>query len=97
MTNTIIYVRGQNKEMQEVFCKLYAAEQGYNVLFATDDIKKVNGCDILLISNPSRISRDNIKYYEVINELKAKGIEVESVAHHENSIDYYTFAKELMK
>lgn len=97
MKKAIIYVRGNNKEMQEVFCKLYAAEQGYNVLFATDDIKEVRNCDVLLISNPSRISRDNVKYYEVVNELKAHGIEVESVAHHDNAVDYYSFARELFK
>lgn len=97
MKNAIIYVRGNNKEMQEVYCKLCAAEQGYNVLFATDDIKEVRNCDILLISNPSRISRDNTKYYEVVNEFKAKGIEVVSVAHHDNSVDFYTFARELFK
>lgn len=97
MTKAIIYVRGQNKEMQEVFCKLYAAEQGYKVLFATDDIKEVRNCDTLLISNPSRISRDNFKYQEIINELKTKCIEVESVAHHDNAIDYYSFARELLK
>lgn len=97
MKKAIIYVRGHNKEMQEVYCKLCAAEQGYKVLFVTDDIENVNGCDVLLISNPSRISRDNVKYYETVNEFKKKGIEVVSVAHHDNSVDYYTFARELFK
>lgn len=97
MKKAIIYVRGNNKEMQEVYCKLYAVETGYKILFATDDIEKVSGCDVLLISNPSRISRDKFKYYEVINALKEKGIEVESVAHHEIASDYYTFARELFK
>lgn len=97
MKKAIIYVRGNNKEMQEVYCKLYAAEAGYKVLFVTDDIENVNGCDVLLISNPSRISRDNVKYYEVVNELKTRGIEVECVAHHDNAGDYYTFARELFK
>lgn len=97
MKKAIIYVRGNNKEMQEVYCKLYAAEQGYNVLFVTDDIENVNGCDVLIISNPSRISRDNIKYHEIVNEFKERGIEVESVAHHDNAVDYYTFAREILR
>lgn len=97
MKKAIIYVRGQNKEMQEVFCKLCATEQGYNVLFATDDLQEVKGCDVLLISNPSRISRNQIKYYETVNEFRAAGIEVESVAHHDNSSDYYFFSKMLFK
>lgn len=97
MKKAIIYVRGHNKEAQELHCKLCAAEQGYNVLFATDDLKKVKGCDILLISNRSRISRNQIKYYETVNEFRAAGIEVESVAHHDNSSDYYFFSKMLSK
>lgn len=97
MKKSIIYVRGNNKEMQEVFCKLYAAEQGYKVLFVTDDLENVNGCDILLISNPTRISRDRIKYYEAVNEFNKKGIKIEIVAQHENAVDYYTFAQEILK
>lgn len=92
MKKAIIYVRGHNQERQEVTCKLYAAEQGYKVLFTTDDLEKVNACDILLISKASRISRDKFKYYEVLNELKTKGIKVESVAQQKSSIDYFTFA-----
>ena len=97
MKQAIIYVRGNNKEMQEVYCKLYAAEVGYNILFATDDIKEVKDCDVLLVSNPSRISREEAKYFEVINDFKAKGIEVESVAHHESAVDYYSFANMLFQ
>lgn len=97
MTNSIIYVRGNNKEMQEILCKIYASEQGYNVLFATDDIEKVQNCDILLISNPSRISRDEFKYNEIEKELKTKDIKIESVAHHEMSVDYNSLAKYLMQ
>lgn len=97
MKKAIIYVRGNNKEMQEVYCKLYAAEACYKILFVTDDIEKVSGCDVLLISNPTRISRNSIKYYETVNEFKKKSIAVESVAHHDNAVDYYTFARELFK
>ncbi len=97
MKKAIIYVRGHNKEKQEVFCKLYAAEQGYKVLFTTDDIQAVRNCEVLLISNSSRISRDKFKYYEIVNDLKSKGIKVESVAHQENSAEYLFFTRELLR
>ena len=97
MKNAVIYVRGHNKEKQEVLCKLYAAEQGYKVLFTTDDIQAVRNCEVLLISNSSRISRDKFKYYEIVNDLKSKGIKVESVAQQENSAEYLFFAQELLR
>ena len=79
MTTAIIYVRGHNQEMQEVYCRVYAADKGYKVLFVTSDIESVRNCDVLLIKNASRISRDKFKYYETLKELKTKGIKVESV------------------
>ena len=97
MKKAIIYVRGNKKEMQEIFCKLYALEQGYNILFATNDINEVKDCDILLISNPSRISRDNVKYYEIVNELKKKGIEVVSVTNQDGAEEHLFFAMDLLR
>ena len=81
MTTAIIYVRGHNQELQEVFCRMYAAEKGYKVKFVTTDIEAVQNCDVLLIANHSRISRDKFKYYEILKGLKTRGIKVESAAN----------------
>ena len=86
----IIYVRGRNKEMQEVRCRLYAAQKEYKILFVTTDLKNVNNCDVLLVSNSSRISRDKFEYYKVLNELKDKHIVLESVTgQSEESFDNF--------
>ena len=73
----VIYVRGENKEFQEMACRLYAVDKDYRVTYVTKDINDVHLCDVLLITNPSRISRQATEYYEILKELKDKGIEVE--------------------
>lgn len=97
MKKAIIYVRGNKEEMQEIMCRLYAADMGYKVLFVTTDIEAVNGCDMLLITNRTRISRNSIKYYETVNELKAKGIEVVSVSSQDNADECISLAMDLLR
>ena len=97
MEKAIIYVRGHNQEMQEVHCRLYAVDNSYEVLFVTTDIKAVNNCDVLLVANASRISRDRFEYYKTINALKEKGIKVESVANHDDTVEFERLVKSLLK
>ena len=77
MKKAIIYLRGHNQEKQEMFCRVYASDKVYKVLYVTTDLNDVNNCDILLVSNLSRLSRDKFKYYEILKDLKGKGIEVD--------------------
>lgn len=93
----VIYVRGHNQEKQEVFCKVYAADKDYKVLFVTTDIEAVNNCDFLLVSNPSRISRNRIEYQIIVNKLKKKGIEVVSVSSQDNVEETLWLTSELMR
>ena len=97
MKNAIIYVRGHNQEMQEIFCRLYAKEKGYKVNFVTTDIVAVNNCDIMLIASHSRISRDKFKYYEIMKDLKKKGIEVVSVSTQESADEHFSLAMDLLR
>ena len=97
MKKAVIYVRGHNKEMQEVLCRVYASDKGYKVVYATSNIDDVNLCDILLVANLSRISRDKFRYYEILDNLKAKGIKVESVENQNNSSDFISLTRALMK
>ena len=97
MKKAIIYLRGHNQEKQEVFCRVYAADKGYKVLFITTDIEAVNGCDLLLVSNLSRISRNRIECQIIINKLKKKGIEVVSVSSQDNAEERLWLTSELMR
>jgi DNA invertase Pin-like site-specific DNA recombinase len=73
----VIYVRGKNEEFQEMMCRLYAIDKDYEVSYVTKNIGDVNLCDVLLVTEPSRISRKATEYYEILKELKNKGIKVE--------------------
>ena len=101
MTNTrpiaVIYVRGNKKEMQEMFCTLCAVERGYRVAFATDNLDDVKDCDILVVTSPSRINRNETEYYEIVNDFKKKGIEIEFAVDNENLIENLELAKQLLK
>lgn len=99
MKKAIIYVRGHNQEMQEILCRLYAKDTDYKVLFVTADIEDVNYCDfdVLIVTNATRISRDKFVYYKTVNDLKAKGIEVEFATSHANAIDNFSLAMDILK
>ena len=97
MKKAVIYVRGQKEKMQEIFCRLYASDKGYKITYVTSNLDDVNLCDVLLVSNPSRISRNQLEYEKIVNELKNRGIAVESVTHHDNSVDNYSFANSLFE
>ena len=97
MKNAIIYVRGHNQEMQEIFCRLYAKEKGYKVNFITTDIEAVQNCDLLLVANRSRISRNRIECQIILNKLKKKGIEVISVSNQEKANEHLTFTMDLLR
>ncbi len=91
----VIYVRGGNKEFQEMMCRLYAADKGYEVSYVTRYLEDVNLCDVLLVTDPSRISRNQIEYHKIINELKEKGIEVVSIANQRDIEESNALARRL--
>jgi DNA invertase Pin-like site-specific DNA recombinase len=79
----VIYVRGVNEAEQEMKCRMYAKDMGYEVVYVTRHIEDVNLCDVLLVANFSRISRKQIEFVKVCKMFKSKGIRVESVSGHE--------------
>ena len=97
MKKAIIYVRGHKQEMQEIFCRLYASDKGYKVLYVTSNIDDVNLCDVLIVTSVSRISRDQFEYHEIVNKLKEKSITVESAADHENVEELLSFTMDLLR
>lgn len=98
MRKAIIYVRGSNTEMQEVQCRLYAADKNYKVLFVTSDIDEVRNCDTVIITNYARLSRKMDESIKIRKELAARGIEIESVAptpSAEESAEFASFIQNL--
>ena len=77
----VIYVRGHDKETetaQEMKCKMYAKDKGYEVVDVTRHIEDVGQCDVLLVANFSRISRKQMTFVKTYKLFKARGIRVES-------------------
>jgi DNA invertase Pin-like site-specific DNA recombinase len=79
----VIYVRGVNEAEQEIKCRAYAADRGYEVLFVTRHIEDVKLCDVLIVANFSRISRRQMEFAKTYKYFKARGIKIESVSGHE--------------
>ena len=93
----VVYVRGNNEELQEMVCRIYAIDQGYKVLYTTRHLEDVNLCDVMLVVSLSRISRNQHKYHESMNRLKEKGITVISVTSQDNADESITLAMDLFK
>ena len=77
----VIYVRGHDEEAemaQEMKCKMYAKDKGYEVVGVTRYIEDVKSCDVLLVANFSRISRKKITFVQTYKLFEARGIRVES-------------------
>ena len=79
----VIYVRGVNEAEQEMKCRAYAADMGYEVSFVTRHIEDVKLCDVLIVANFSRISRKQMEFVKTYKMFKARGIRIESVSGHE--------------
>ena len=92
----VIYVRGENEASQEMKCRAYAKDHGYEVVYVTRHIEDVKLCDILLVANFSRISRKQIEVTKTCKLFKAKGIRVESVAGRNDSEELFA-AKDIYK
>lgn len=63
----------------------------YEVAYVTRHLGDVNLCDVLLVVNPSRISRDRDEYYKVVKEFDKRGIKVESAIDADNANDNISF------
>lgn len=92
----VIYVRGENEAAQELKCRVYAEEKGYEVLYTTRHIEDVNLCDVLLVANLSRISRKQMTFIKTCKLFKARGIRIESVVSG-NDVSEMFSAKDIYK
>ena len=92
----VIYVRGDNEATQELKCRAYADDKGYEVAYVTRHIEDVKQCDVLLVANFSRISRKQMEVTKTYKYFKARGIRVESVVGR-NNIDELFSAEDIYK
>lgn len=92
----VIYVRGENEAAQEMKCRAYAADKGYEVSFVTRHIEDVNLCDVLLVANFSRISRKQMTFVKTYKLFKARGIRIESATGKSDIGDLFS-AKDIYK
>ena len=84
----VIFVRGENETEQKLLCYFYASDNNIDVLFDTNDIDEVadcEECEIMLVVKANRISRDALKYHQIVKALKTRGIEVVFTSTAENS------------
>lgn len=95
--NAVIYVRGNNEEFQEMMCRLCAADKGYKVLYATKHFKDVDLCDVLLVTDPTRISRNELEYHRIVREFGEKGIRIEYAVDTGNIDNITLLMKEMFK
>ena len=79
----VIYVRGETEASQELKCRAYAFDRGYEVTYVARHIEDVKQCDVLIVANFSRISRKQIEFVKTYKYFKARGIRIESVSGHE--------------
>ena len=90
----MIYVKDNDRKAeQKFFCLAYCLDNEYEVLSTTNNIDEVDSCDVMVVASPQMISRDRIEYYIVLDDLKAKGVEVEIVSVNGDAgkyIDYVT-------
>ena len=83
LKKAVIYVRGDSKTEQEMFCYFYAYRHDIDVLFVTDDMDKIvdcEECNMVLVRDASRVSRKSIEYYQIVKSLNKRGIEVVTTA-----------------
>jgi DNA invertase Pin-like site-specific DNA recombinase len=79
----VIYVRGVDEATQEMKCRAYAKDKGYEISFVTRHIEDVKLCDVLIVANFLRISRRQMEFAKTFKYFKARGIRIESVSGHE--------------
>ena len=83
----VIYVRGQNEGIQEVMCRLYAEDKKYDVIKVVKDLDDVYDCDVLLVSHVSKVNRNYVKYLQIANALRSRGVEIESALNAKDKKD----------
>lgn len=83
-TAVILIKDNESKAAQEFFARVYALENDLDVLYVTSDLNEVRDCDAMLVAKPFIISREQKKYYEIVNGLKEKGIETKIILNEDN-------------
>lgn len=79
----VIFTRGNDKVAQKLQCLFYAKFKDYNVIEIvsnTHELSKlvVNAkIDTILMTDPSRLTRDRMEYESIQNMLRGYGVTIE--------------------
>lgn len=94
----MIYLKeNDNKAAQKLFCIAYAVDSEYKVVGNTTDIEEVKGCDLMIVSSASMITRDVDEYYTVERKLRERGVEIEVAINDDRAGKYIDMALELYR
>lgn len=81
----MIYIKEGNREIdQKLICQIHALENGYDVVDIAKSFDEVDNCDVMLVTNRASVSKDEVGYHVIANDLKERGIEIEIVITKEN-------------
>lgn len=81
--NVAVFTRGNDKAAQKLQCMFYAKFKDYNVVefvSSTHELSKlvVNAkIDTILMTDPSRLTRDRMEYESIQNMLRGYGVTIE--------------------
>lgn len=96
----IIYLKeNDQKAAQRLLCYIHATDNGIKVLGETTSLEEVKNsdCNMMLIASAPVLTRDEMKYRKIKNELNDKGIEIEIVGGNGRIGDYIDIMLQLSR
>lgn len=81
--NVAILTRGNDKARQELHCMLYAHFNDYNVVKVVNNTQELSKLvvnakiDTIIITDPSRLTRDRMEYESMQHMLRGYGVAIE--------------------
>lgn len=94
----MIYLKdNERKAAQKLFCTAYAVDCEYKIIGNTTNIEEVKGCDLMIVSSTSMITRDVDEYYTIERKLKERGVEIEVAINDDRVGKYINLALELYR
>ena len=81
--NAAILTRGNDKARQKLHCMLYAHFKDYNVVEVVNNTQELSKLvvnakiDTILITDPSRLTRDRMEFESMQHMLRGYGVTIE--------------------
>ena len=81
--NAVVFTRGQDKAAQKLQCLFYAKFKDYNVVEFVNNTQELSKLvvnakiDTILITDPSRLTRDSMEFESMQQMLRGYGVTIE--------------------